>query len=147
MSEPRSVGLRNYESRATANASVVTARNRPLMRSAGSPTTRAATAPAAPAASRAKNRSTLVLDEVAGDDRADADEGELAEADVAAPAGEDDERHRRPWRVAMASTPRYWFDELHVDGTHTNRTMTTAISAALGAAHLGQAAERSRASA
>ena len=88
--------LRKYWSRATARARVVTARNRPLMRRAGRPTSSDTTAPARPAATSTRNMSVLWADEqVAGHQGADADDGELAEADVPAPAGEHHQRHRR----------------------------------------------------
>ncbi len=61
-SDPNLSGLKKYASRAMAKASVVTARNSPRMRSAGRPTSSAASAPAPPAANSARNRSVLPSD-------------------------------------------------------------------------------------
>ena len=64
------------------------------MRSAGSPTTSAVSAPAAPAPRMHRKKSRSVFSEqVAGEQAADTGDGELAEADVAAPAGEQHQRH------------------------------------------------------
>ena len=76
-----------------AKARVVTARNRPRIRSAGRPTRRATTPPTTPAASRATNKSRSQRDTMLPAATAPgADDGELAQADVATPAGQDDQR-------------------------------------------------------
>ncbi len=63
------------------------------MRSAGIPTTTARTAPAAPAAARLRNRSTLAFSiRSPASTPPDAGEGELAQAHVARPARQHDER-------------------------------------------------------
>ena len=59
------------------------------MRRAGTPTRTARTAPAAPGGGQAEEEIGVgLLDQVAGQDAADAGEGELAQAHVARPAGE-----------------------------------------------------------
>ena len=69
-----------YSDEASANASVVTARNGPRTRSAGSPTTIAVAAPASPATSMARLRSDVPLGGRQRADRtADADERHLPE--------------------------------------------------------------------
>ena len=86
---------------------VLVERDRERQRGDGEEQARGCAAPAArrratrarrpsPAATSTRNMSRFqVLDQVAGHQRADADDGELAEADVAAPPGEDHEADRR----------------------------------------------------
>ena len=72
---------------AIANARVVTARKRPLTRSAGSPITTAATTPDHAADEDAEPERDAGGVQRGGRERAEADEPELAERQLAGPAG------------------------------------------------------------
>ena len=109
---------------ATAKASVVTASSSPDTRRAGRPSSSATTPPATAHSTQGEERVDAPVGEGVGHDHAaDADEGDLAEADDAAPAGQDHERQR-----GEAEGERRGWPVLTWDGEPTIGTTTSAAT-------------------